>query len=94
MDRQTQVSNACVDERDRFNNVLLTKELFIDSPEQLNHGHRVLSMRPDFWLVTQSPGSNHTSSWAYCNDGRWSKLLKSAGVHREPASRAVSVLRE
>jgi hypothetical protein len=73
------------DEMARFNAAVRSRSLFIDSPDSLHHGHKVISMRSDFWLVTEWGGL--TQTWAYCNDGRWAKLLAAAGVERNPLYR-------
>lgn len=82
-DRLSQVFEACADEIRRFNEALKTREVRINNPALLSHGQRVLQMRPDFWLVTETPNGD-TRSWYYANNGRWAALLEQAGVERHP----------
>lgn len=94
MSRQDLVNAANADEMTRFNARCdsLRKAgtpLTIDAPDSLNHGHVVLYINSSFDLVTHSPklASFFTSTWAYCNDGRWAALLKRAGIERNPLYR-------
>ena len=83
-DRLQAVLDACADEIARFNEAIRNgKTIQINDPDSLANGHLILKMKPDFWLVTESP-SGVTASWCYANDGRWAHLLKVADVPRHP----------
>ena len=83
MGRLELVLAATKDEITRFNEALeqRTEPLILDN-KMLNHGHTVLCMKEDFWLVTRCPRTQHMRSWCYCNDGHWADLLVAVGVER------------
>lgn len=92
--------NGCVtcanaDEMKRFNDRVselraAKTPLLIDSPESMNHGDEVLYIDSSFDLHTKRPKDSaiFSRTWAYCNDGRWAKLLARAGVERHPMNAA------
>lgn len=80
------VKQAVADEITRFNAKIVERQPFplrIKDPNSLAHGQKVVAMRDDFWLITES-NLGTLNAWCLCNDGRWARLLERAGVERNP----------
>jgi hypothetical protein len=83
-ERLERVTEACVDERRRFNAAIAAGAQISLTVATYEEPLRVSGVDSNWWYHTPAGNGGFGCSWAGCNDGTWSDLLRQAGVARHP----------